>query len=85
MKHYPMTEDQRLSLDANIATIMRALNETTNLLRACYDDQDPQLWRAEEVRAAMQRLIWALNRDASTQAVESGAAEAAGDRWEATT
>ena len=62
MKHYPMTEDQRLTLNEHAATIIDLLKEITGVLRACYDDQDAPVWRAEEARAAMQRLLWALER-----------------------
>jgi len=62
MKHYPMTEDQRQALDRDLATIMEKLGDVASLLRACYDGQDPPVWRAAEALAAMQRLLWALER-----------------------
>ncbi|MGA2594402.1 MAG: hypothetical protein ABSH32_31260 [Bryobacteraceae bacterium] len=62
MNHYPMTDDQRQALDRNLATIMEKLGDVASLLRACYDAQDPPVWRAAEALAAMQRLLWALQR-----------------------
>jgi len=71
MSHYPMTEDQRRALDLGIATIMETLSDISDVLRACYDDQDPPVWRAEEARAAMQRLLWALERQVPPEAPET--------------
>ena len=62
MNHYPMTEDQRQALDRDLAIIMEKLGDVGSLLRACYDGQDPPVWRAAEALAAMQRLLWALER-----------------------
>jgi hypothetical protein len=70
MKHYPMTKEQREILDHRLATIMEDLDDTANLLNACYGDKDPRAARAEEAQAAMQRLLWALARQ--TQLTTSG-------------
>lgn len=61
MKHYPMTKDQRQILDQDLAAILESLGNIANLLRACYGDTEPP-GRAEEARAAVQRLLWALER-----------------------
>jgi hypothetical protein len=74
MMHYPMTEDQRQALDLSIATIMENLRDIASVLRACYDDREPPVWRAEEARAAMQRLLWAVERQAPGQEHEAYAA-----------
>ena len=74
MNHYPMTEDQRQTLDLGIATIMETLREIADVLRACYDDQDPPVWRVEEARAAVQRLLWAVERQAPAGTLEACAA-----------
>ena len=71
MGHYPMTEDQRQSLDRDLATIMESLAGIETLVRACYDDEDERVDRAGEARAAVQRLIWALERQAQTRACGS--------------
>lgn len=62
--HYPMTDDQRQTLDSDVATIMESLRSIASLLRACYGDKDPRVWRAEEARGAVQRLGWAVERQA---------------------
>jgi hypothetical protein len=62
MKHYPMTREQREILGRRLATIMEDLGDTAKLLNACYGDKDPRAARVEEARAAMQRLLWALER-----------------------
>jgi hypothetical protein len=77
MEHYPMTEDQRHTLERGTATIMEILGEITDLLRACYDDQDMPVWRAGEARSAMQRLIWAIERQAPGEIQEGPAGGAA--------
>jgi hypothetical protein len=41
---------------------MEDLGDTANLLSACYGDKDPRAARVEEARAAVQRLLWALER-----------------------
>jgi hypothetical protein len=76
MKHYPMTEDQRQALDLGMAQIMETLRDIAGVLRACYDDQDPPVWRVEEARAAMQRLLWAIERQEPGEAGPLYAAEA---------
>jgi hypothetical protein len=67
MTHYPMSADQRNDLDQSMGTITEMLEDIVGLLRACYDEQDSRTLRAEEVRAAMQRLRWVLERQALTE------------------
>jgi len=66
--HYPMTQDQRESLERDLAAVMESLRCIATLLRACYDDRDPRVWRAGEAYAAAQRLVWALERQAQAAA-----------------
>jgi len=66
MTHHKMTKDQRQTLDQDLATIMESLGSIANLLRACYGDADPSVYRAEEALAAVQRLLWALERKSQT-------------------
>jgi predicted secreted protein len=77
MQHYPMTGEQRQTLERNMAAIMEILGDITGLLRACYDEQDTPVWRACEARAAMQRLVWATQRQApeETQVTYAGESE----------
>jgi|HubBroStandDraft_4_1064222.scaffolds.fasta_scaffold486531_2 hypothetical protein len=67
MNHYPMSADQRNDMDKSMGTITEMMEDIVGLLRACYDDHDSRTLRAEEVRAAMQRFRWALERQASTE------------------
>ena len=72
MKHNPMTQEQRAILENDVAEIMGNLGDIANILNACYGEKDPQVARAEEAGAAMQRLLWALQRQ--TQPAKSGSA-----------
>ena len=49
---------------------MEDLGDAANQLNACYGDKDPRAARAEEAQAAVQRLLWALERP--TQLTTSG-------------
>jgi hypothetical protein len=62
MKHHPITKEQCEILNQDLATIMQRLSDITNLLNACYGNNDPRAARAEESQAALQRLLWALER-----------------------
>jgi len=73
MKHYPMTKEQRETLDRDLITVMDSLGNIAIMLRACYSEDDTQVWRADEARAAVQRLLWALERQAHTAARANGA------------
>jgi hypothetical protein len=68
MKHHPMTKDQRQALDKDLAAIMENLENVATLLCACYDDKAVPVWRAGEARAAVQRLLWALERQSEVAA-----------------
>ena len=63
MNHYPMTKEQRETLDHQLATIMEKLRDTAILLNACYGDKDQRVDRAQAAQAAVQRLLWALERE----------------------
>jgi hypothetical protein len=69
MKHYPMTETQQQTLNEDLASTVENLERTTTLLRACYGEKDTRAIRAEEARGAVQRLIWALERESETAIV----------------
>jgi hypothetical protein len=64
LRHYPMTKEQRETLDRDLATILESLAGIETLLRACYRDEDPRVYRAGEASAAVQRLLWAMERQA---------------------
>ncbi len=64
MNHYPLTDDQRQTLNGDLAAIMESLGSVAALLRASYGDKDSRVWRANEARGAVQRLCWAVEREA---------------------
>jgi hypothetical protein len=63
MNHHPMTKEQRASLDHQLATIMEKLGDNAILLNACHGDKDQRVDRAQAAQAAVQRLLWALERE----------------------
>lgn len=65
MNHYPMTKDQREALDQDLARIKENLGSIVDLLRACYSEKDHPVFRGEEAYAAVQRLIWSLERQSA--------------------
>ena len=73
MTHYPMTNDQGQALKEDLKAVMDTLSNALALLRACYGDNEP-VGRAEEASAAVQRLVWAVER--KTNAEPCGQAEA---------
>ena len=62
MKHHPMTKEQREIFNQDLAIVTHRLSDITILLNACYGTEDPRAARAEEAQAALQRLLWALER-----------------------
>ena len=62
MKHYPITIEQREALDRDLVMINETLAEIVMLLSASRRDKTEPLERAEEAQAAVQRLIWAVER-----------------------
>lgn len=69
MKHYPMTKDQQKTLNQELVSTVENLERMTTLLRACYGEKDTRVVRADESRGAVQRLIWALEREPETATV----------------
>lgn len=67
-----MTTEQRQALDRDLASVMENLGNIASLLRASYGDKDPPVWRAEEACAAVQRLVWALERQTGHAAGAAG-------------
>jgi hypothetical protein len=70
VKHYPMTKEQRELLDQDLATVMKNLGNMAMLLNACYGDMDPSVARAAEAHAAVQRLVWAVERQGQPTRVQ---------------
>jgi hypothetical protein len=76
MKHQSMTKDQFEILNQDLEKIMQGLSDIANLLHARYGDEDPRVARAEESQAALQRLLWALERQGQLPMVGNAAASA---------
>ena len=62
-ERYPMTVEQRRSLQGDLAGIQEKMDDILTLIRACYADTEEVRVRAEESAAALQRLKWALERE----------------------
>ena len=76
MKHHPMTQEQREILDQDLATIVKNLGDISTLLNACYGEKNPRAVRAEESQAALQRLLWALERQDQPSTIRKSAGSA---------
>jgi hypothetical protein len=76
MNHYPMTKEQREILDGDLAAIVKNLGDISTLLNACYGEKDPRAARAEESQAALQRLLWALERQDQPSTIRTAAGSA---------
>ena len=57
-----MTDEQRQWLGRDLAAMTDSLDGIANLLRACYGERDMTVIRAEEASGAVQRLVWAVER-----------------------
>jgi hypothetical protein len=53
---------------------MQSLGDIAILLNACYGSKDPRVARAEEAHAALQRLLWALERQGLSLTIAGGSA-----------
>lgn len=62
-----MTEEQRETLDQDLANIVKNLDDISTLLNACYGEKDPRAARAEESQAALQRLLWVMGLERQGQ------------------
>jgi hypothetical protein len=62
MEHHPVTEEQRRYLDQDLKAATQNLENIASVLRGCYGETDRTVIRAEEATGAVQRLIWAVER-----------------------
>ena len=74
MKHHSMTKEHREILNQDLATIIQTLSCIATLLNACYGSKDPRVARAEEAQGALQRLLWALERQGLSLTIADGSA-----------
>ena len=75
-----MTKEEREILDQDLATIMQSLGNIATLLNTCYGSDDPRVARAEQVQAALQRLLWALEQQSPFLTIADGSARVSRDR-----
>jgi hypothetical protein len=80
MTRYPMTNEQRAILDGDLVAMMDKLGDISILLIACYGEDDPRVLRAGESQAALQRLVWGLDRQDQLAAIPRGAGSTSGLR-----
>jgi hypothetical protein len=65
-----MPFNHRESLDRELGRIHHDLGNVTFLLRTFFEEEDGPVHRAEEARAAVQRLIWVIEREVRTAGSE---------------
>ena len=53
---------------------MQSLGDIATLRNACYGSKDPRVARAEEAQVALQRLLWALERQGFSLTIAGGSA-----------
>jgi hypothetical protein len=64
----PLTAEQRIQLDHDLAWVEERLEGIAVLMSACYGDYSPPATRAGEVSAALQRLKWGAKTDGAEEA-----------------
>ena len=62
---YPLTITQLRQAKEDLAAMQQRAEEISRLMTAGYGSSDPRAIRAGEVNAAIQRLQWELERNAS--------------------
>jgi hypothetical protein len=70
--HHPLTIDQRRQLDQDLNIVQEGLKNIAVLMHACYGDESQAAVRADEVDAALQRLLWELERMKSETQTAAG-------------
>ena len=61
-QHHPLTVGQLLQAHEDIAQLGDRAQKITTLLQSAYGSEDRRTIRAQEVRDAIQRLQWAMER-----------------------
>ena len=60
--HEPLTIRQLQQVHEDVAELANRAEEITTVFRAAQGPEDPRAVRAQEVRDAIQRLQWAMER-----------------------
>jgi lipase chaperone LimK len=58
----PLTDEQAVQLQNDLALVEERLQDITILMRVCFGNESQAFARAEETSAALQRLKWELER-----------------------
>ncbi len=58
----PLTTEQKMQLDEDLANVEERLRDIAVLMRICHGDGSQVVVRADETAAALQRLKWELER-----------------------
>lgn len=61
-----MTIEQSRNLNKDLAEIAARLDHILTVLRVSFDEEDAPVFRTQEARAAVQRLVWAVERQSQT-------------------
>ena len=59
---HSLTEEQAVQLRNDLALVEDRLDDIAVLMRVCFGEASQAVVRAEEASAALQRLIWELER-----------------------
>ena len=69
-EHEPLSSQQLQQLNEDVAELVGRAEELVELMLAAHGPEDPRAVRAQEIRDAIQRFQWAMER----QPVEPSAA-----------
>ena len=69
--HEPLSLKQLQQVQEDVAELTDSAGKITKLMLAGYGPQDPRVVRAQEVRAAIQRLQWAMERQPKIMSVSA--------------
>ena len=63
-----MTIEQSRRLNQDLGEITARLDRILAVLRVSFGEEDPPVFRTQETRAAVQRLVWAIDRESQSAA-----------------
>jgi hypothetical protein len=66
--HEPLSSQQLQQVQEDVAELADRAEEITKLMLAAYGPEDPRAVRAQEIRASIQRLQWAIERSKTVSA-----------------
>ena len=66
--HEPLSSQQLQQVQEDVAELADRAEGITKLMLAAYGPEDPRAVRAQEIRASIQRLQWAIERSKTVSA-----------------